>query len=277
MSYPATVLKVMLASPSDVSQERQIARSIINEWNVIHAEDRRIVLMPVGWETHASPEMGSPPQAIINEQVLKDCDLLLAIFWTRLGSPTGSAPSGTVEEIQEHLAADKPALIYFSSAPVRPDSVDNDQYAALLEFKESCRQQGLVEGYEDLEEFRSKFSRHLAQTVIRAFGSGTVDDTEIEMLHATGPTLSEAARELLLEAVKDPHGAVIRSASQDGTTVQTNSRQFAHQGDARSEAKWRSAVDALHDEGLVEDHSGKGEVFSVTDLGYSTADALGGA
>ena len=45
MSYMATVLKVMLASPSDVSQEIQIARSVIQEWNVVHAEDRNVVLM----------------------------------------------------------------------------------------------------------------------------------------------------------------------------------------------------------------------------------------
>ena len=94
--------------------------------------------MPVGWETHSSPEMGDRPQAIVNRQVLADCDLLVAILWARLGSPTGEAPSGTVEEIEEHLAAGKSAMIYFSTAPVRLDSVDSEQYSALLEFKESC-------------------------------------------------------------------------------------------------------------------------------------------
>ena len=52
--------------------------------NAIRAKDKRIVLMPVGWETHASPETDDRPQAIINGQLLKDSDLLVAVFWTRL-------------------------------------------------------------------------------------------------------------------------------------------------------------------------------------------------
>src|SRR5437763_1467261 len=126
MSYRADVHRVMIASPGDVLAERQIAREVIHEWNSVHSIDRRIVLMPVGWDTHASPEMGDRAQAIINRTVLADCDLLVAIFWTRLGTPTGVAASGTVEEIEEHLAAGKPAMLYFSSAPVHLDSVDRD-------------------------------------------------------------------------------------------------------------------------------------------------------
>ena len=98
--------------------------------------------MPLGWETHATPEMGDRPQAIINGQLLKKADLLIAIFWTRIGSPTGAAKSGTVEEIEEHIGAGKPAMIYFSSAPVRPDSIDEKQYSALREFMGPCGSEG---------------------------------------------------------------------------------------------------------------------------------------
>lgn len=132
----------MVASPSDVPQERVIVRDVIAEWNAVHAEDRRTILMPLGWETHATPEMGDRPQAIINGQLLKKADLLIAIFWTRIGSPTGAAKSGTVEEIEEHIGAGKPAMIYFSSAPVRPDSIDEKQYSALREFMGPCGIEG---------------------------------------------------------------------------------------------------------------------------------------
>lgn len=97
------------------------------------------MLLPCAWETHASPAMGDRAQAIINKQLLKQCDLLVAVFWTRLGSPTGQATSGTVEEINEHLGAGKPAMIYFSEAPVRPDSVEHAQYKALRDFREDCK------------------------------------------------------------------------------------------------------------------------------------------
>jgi hypothetical protein len=277
VSYRATVLKIMLASPSDVSQERQMARGVISEWNVVHSEDRGLVLMPVGWETHASPQMGDRPQAVINKQVLQGSDLLAAMFWTRLGSPTGSAASGTVEEIEEHLQSGRPALIYFSSAPVRPDSVDNEQYVALLEFKKWCRERGLVDEYESLEEFRTLFSRHLAQTIIRNFTNDSDAGIESEVQARPKLTLSDAACELLVEAAKDPQGVLMRVGTLAKAIVQTNGRDFVERGDARSEAKWRSAVDELWRNGLVEDRAGKGEVFFVTDAGYEASDLIAGS
>jgi hypothetical protein len=171
VSYSATVLNVMIASPSDVPQERFIARDVITEWNTIHARDKQIVLMPVGWETHGTPETGDRPRAIINGQLLKNADLLVAVFWTRLGSPTGVALSGTVEEIEEHLRAGKPAMIYFSSAPVRPDSINSEQYTAVKAFKDLLAGRGLYSEYESLSDFKDKFARHLAQTVISKFSS----------------------------------------------------------------------------------------------------------
>jgi len=95
MSYKATVFKVMIASPSDVASERNLIREILHEWNVINSDMRKIVLLPIAWETHSSPEMGDRPQAIINKQ-LKDCDLLVGVFWARIGTATGEYPSGTV-------------------------------------------------------------------------------------------------------------------------------------------------------------------------------------
>jgi len=48
LGYPADVKKVMIASPGDVYQERRVIRDVVDEWNTIHAEDRHVVLMPVG-------------------------------------------------------------------------------------------------------------------------------------------------------------------------------------------------------------------------------------
>ena len=134
--YPANVV---IATPSDVAAARQAIREAIHEWNAIYSEERHLVLLPVAWDIHSFPAMGERPQAVINRQELQGCDLLVAVFWTRLGSPTGVAPSGTVEEINEHRAAGKPMMIYFSEEPVRLASVADEQYHALLAFKEQCK------------------------------------------------------------------------------------------------------------------------------------------
>lgn len=169
MSYIATVLKVMIASPSDVRAERQAAQTIIFDWNAIHSQSRAQVLLPVASETHTAPALGARAQEIINHQIVSGSDMLVAIFWTRLGTPTSQAATGTVEEIEQHVRAGKPVMLYFSNQPVRPDSIDGDQYKAMLEFKQAAFQRGLVEEYDSLDQFRDKFARQLTQTIIRKF------------------------------------------------------------------------------------------------------------
>ena len=151
----------MIASPGDVADERAAVRDVINEWNTVNAERRGLVLLPIGWETHSAPAMGRPPQDILNEQILIRSDLLVGIFWTRLGTPTSTYGSGTIEEIERHVQGKKPAMLYFSAAPVHLDSVDPKQYADLKEFRESCKSRGLFETFDDLTSFRAKFSRQL--------------------------------------------------------------------------------------------------------------------
>ncbi len=57
---------------------------------------------------------GDRPQGIINNQVVRNCDMLIGAFWTRLGSPTGVEESGTVEEIKWFLKQQKPVMLYYS-------------------------------------------------------------------------------------------------------------------------------------------------------------------
>jgi hypothetical protein len=52
MTYVAHVLRVMIASPTDVGPERRIIRDVISDWNATNTVDRRVVSMPIvspGW------------------------------------------------------------------------------------------------------------------------------------------------------------------------------------------------------------------------------------
>lgn len=77
MAYDAKVLPVMIASPSDVEDEREIVRRELAEWNTIYSKTQSAVLLPIGWETHSAPELAGRPQEIINDRLLKDADLLV--------------------------------------------------------------------------------------------------------------------------------------------------------------------------------------------------------
>jgi hypothetical protein len=118
MPFRSETYRVLIASPSDLAEERQAATEAVNEWNAQHAVAESAVLWPVRWETHAMPQSGIRPQEAVNRQLVSGCDMLVGMFWTKIGASTGVADSGTVEEIDQFVAAGKPALLYFSSRPI---------------------------------------------------------------------------------------------------------------------------------------------------------------
>jgi hypothetical protein len=178
MPFSATVLNVLIASPSDVLDERAAIAQSLHEWNSLHSADQGIILLPVMWETHSAPAMGDRPQGLINDRVVRGCDILIGSFWTRLGSPTGVEISGTVEEIKWFLAQKKPVMLYYSKKTVDIDAVDLDQYSKLKEFKASIRNKGIQENYNDIQELREKLSRHLT-IVLREMSIGPVIDKRV--------------------------------------------------------------------------------------------------
>jgi hypothetical protein len=277
MSFKATAFQVMIASPSDVVRERQVATDVLHEWNIINSRKTRIVLLPAGWETHAIPLMGDRPQEIINKYVLQHSDLLVAIFWTRIGTSTGEAISGTVEEIETHMKAGKPALLYFCSAAVRLDDAAQLQYDALQEFKKHWRDRGLMQEFADPTEFQHKFMHQVSLTINDHPYFAQIKEARADNEHSRQDTqlrLTTDAQDLLLAAANDRNGIVMRLRFLQGTSITANGRDFNEVGDARSTARWESALDELVHDDCLRDKGHKGEVFGVTNHGYEVADVI---
>lgn len=285
MPFATTTFRVAIASPGDVNEERRVIRGVIHDWNAAHARTRGIVLLPVGWESDTTALMGARAQELINAQVIHTADLLIAVFWTRLGTPTTVAPSGTVEEIQEFMAAGKPVMIYFSNAPVVPASIDQTQYAALVDFKRWCQSNGLIGNYNSVVELREQLTRELAllvnthQTFLNAAPvPAEVGGDTFRTSGAVAPdplaTLSTEARGVLAEAARDPSGTVLMVDYLGGMSVQTNRVSLVPEGDHRAAAAYRAAVESLVEHGYLRELGSKGEVFEITQSGYKAADLL---
>ena len=167
-------------------------------------------------------------------------------------------------------------MIYFSSAPVRLDSVDEAQYQAVREFKASLQQRGLYETYDTLGDFRAKLTRQLAQTAIEHFDLASADfEPEATPTQSPSiPSLTESATELLLAASQDRGGRVLVVRYLGGMSVETNGRNFITERSPRIEAQWEGAVQELCTMELLQERGYKGEVFSVTTLGFEIADLI---
>ena len=169
VTFKATAVRILVASPGDTLEERDVARTAIARWNAVHAMDAKVVLIPVGWETDSVPVWGEHPQAILNRQQVDTSDVLIGIFWTRLGTATPDSSSGTVEEIERVAKSGRPILMYFCRKPADISSIDTSQLDALRSFEAGCRNHALYDTYGDAAEFEAKLARALARTVAERF------------------------------------------------------------------------------------------------------------
>ena len=165
MPIQTVTYRVLIASPSDLVEERQAATDAINEWNAQHAAAESVVLLPVKWETHATPQSGVRPQEAINADLVRTSDMLIGMFWTKIGTSTGIAESGTVEEIDQFVAAGKPAMLYLSNRPVPPSKIDLTQLEKLRDFAEATYKTALVGSFSHVDELRNTILRHLMNQV----------------------------------------------------------------------------------------------------------------
>jgi hypothetical protein len=164
MAETVELFRVLFASPSDVTEELPVISEVVQDWNIQHGDRAKVRLELVNWRTHSHPEAGGRPQALINRQFADRADIVIAVFWKRLGSPTGKADSGTIEEVQRALKRRKKVMIYFSErgGPKDTPSDAKKQAAKIAQHKKKIGQSALYGTYRDMKAFEADARRDLA-------------------------------------------------------------------------------------------------------------------
>lgn len=217
MSGQYRTINILIASPSDVSVERDRAEKVIRRLEIYDEHEVLLRLIPKRWEFDAASEMGKPPQNIINRQIVDDCDCAVCIFWTRIGTPTTVAPGGAVEELERMVSAGKLVMLYFSMAPpVSLDAIDSDQFARLDTWKKTLNdgKRGLSKTYRTVDEFEIMLERELRQQLQLRFGCGNgrdnADDNNAELEHYYRSTLKEELCMIKILGLPDIDGVQVK-------------------------------------------------------------------
>lgn len=113
--------------------------------------------------------------------------MLIAVFRSKLGSPTGESLSGTVEEIENFRALGKPVLLYFLEPTKHEAALERPN--ALSSFKAIMQERGLWASYQGHHDFQMKLSVHLALYMSR-------------ILKASAPRACKATSDIKVEAVR---------------------------------------------------------------------------
>jgi hypothetical protein len=279
MVYSAKVYNVMIASPSDVHEERDIVRDAIYSWNDIHSSDKKIVLLPKCWENSTYPETGDRPQEIINKQILSQTDVLIGIFRTRFGSPTGEHKGGTIEEITRHSNSDKPTMVYFAGKTNENiNNLDTEQIDSIKKFRKDFP--GLYHDYDSPEDLGKKISDHLSLMVNQNKYFQNVGNGIENTIEEKSSQYNKYHTEILGKAAKHG-GSIVKTESVQEISLSiknTNPPLTLYSSkdkkDLREKANWFGALRDLKKWELIVDRYNKGFLYELTDKGYKVSDEL---
>ena len=98
MKNTIELIKCLIASPGDVAKERDICEEVFNELNRETGEILGFRFEPVRWEKDTHAGCGDYVQDVINQQIEDRYNLVIGIMYSRFGTPTPVAGSGTEEE-----------------------------------------------------------------------------------------------------------------------------------------------------------------------------------
>ena len=155
MASAPRLLKIFLASPSDVVEEREALARLVRDINDVLAfltPEKRLSLELVRYETHSFPDLGAPQQ-VINRQIPLDYDIFIGLMWRRCGTPTETNPSGTVEEFRRASEKRKQGqlpriMFYFCEQLIPiPDDEELQQLAEVVKFRKELASLGLTSTY----------------------------------------------------------------------------------------------------------------------------------
>ncbi len=177
------VIKVFIASPGDLAEERELFPLILGQLNEIKAEGIAVQLKPLGWED-TLPGWGRP-QELINDDV-RQCDIFVMMLWKRWGTPSGEFDSGTEEEFTIAYETFKKAgspylLLYFRSVPQAMMADPGEQLKKVLKFRAMIEEQriGLFRTYDQTPQWRDLLMKHLSQWIDRrVYGSRYATETD---------------------------------------------------------------------------------------------------
>ena len=156
-----TTYDLLISCPSDVNQFVDIIRECVDDFNRVYGNINNMKIIIKHWLTDSYPQSGDKPQELLNNQIVRNCDAAVAIFWTKFGTPTEKYNSGTEEEIEELLSANKQVFMYFIDAPIEPSSVNMDQYKKVEDFKAKYKDRGYYFTIKNKDEFKKLFTNHL--------------------------------------------------------------------------------------------------------------------
>lgn len=273
--YHSDVYNIMIGAPSDIVEEVSTTISVINQWNYFNSEATNIVLMPLHWSINSYPTYGAHPQKSINMQLVGKSDLMISIFGAKLGTPTDTEASGTVEEINGHINTGKDVMVFFKMSIDDISSVDPQQLQKIKEFKDSIKNKALWCDFADNDDFKKKISEKI-QLFVNDHWKNTQVFNPIFPSQSSRLQLSDEEKQRLIVWTNDPNAESVSFSFNRGYLYRLGYKQY-EVNEGRENAEWEDFFKRLRNADLIEleryNKDGR-PVYKLTKAAYDYVDTL---
>ncbi|MFL6209508.1 MAG: tetratricopeptide repeat protein [Pyrinomonadaceae bacterium] len=247
------VIKVFIASPSDLAEERALFPEIIKQVNTLKARSMDCLFEAMGWEDTLL-DWGRA-QGLINEDV-RQCDIFVMLLWKRWGQSTGKSTSGTEEEFniayeRYEKTGNPQLLLYFRSVPQAMMADPGKQLQQIIKFKAKIEKHRicLFKTYDGKEQWAELIKEHLSRWLDKKKrGIGYTIEGEGEI---TYPLLDTEKRILNLQQELETARSLLRAealryAVEAAELVEDGKLTFA-------EERYAKSVELYPDPGVLND------------------------
>jgi hypothetical protein len=187
------MIRVFVASPSDVKKERDAIKLVVEELNRTIGRELGMRLECLQWEDHVAPLMGRPEEVILEQIGLNQWDIFIGVLWLRFGTPTGGINttsgepylSGTEEEFtlayQSWKEKGKPQILMYqcTKPPNSMADINVDQLSRLSSFFNRFRHDkehpGLIRSYQELNDFERRVREDLIYALRQVTPAQTIN------------------------------------------------------------------------------------------------------
>jgi hypothetical protein len=170
MTKAVRLIRLLASFPSDVADEAAALDGVAAELNRTVGDHNGIRFEVLNWLRDVRPGVGLDVQDVINKQVEGAYDGIVATFWSRAGTPTPRAASGSIEEVKTAVLKAKTSgplpyvLIYMKAGGVDLLKTDAEQVRALEDLRKWLSDQGvLYKPFQDRSSYEALLRLDLAK------------------------------------------------------------------------------------------------------------------
>lgn len=162
-----TQIKIFISTTREIREEVDSIKLIVEEINKTSGRQSGFTIESLKWDLDTYTQVGDDAQEVINKQLGNQYDILVAILWQRIGTPTKRDKSGTIEEINCAITNKKELLVYFkTTTPESLNLIDLDELAKINAFKKNISEKGvLYKEFSTIETFESLFRISLVNLI----------------------------------------------------------------------------------------------------------------